>query len=66
MRLMSSGLSEYNGFGLTLCDIFILYVFVLYWFCTWCIQVLRSPNFFFSGMEACGNVEVVGEDLAVL
>jgi hypothetical protein len=30
-----------------------------------CIQVLRSPNFF-SGMEAGRNVQVIGEDVAVL
>ena len=34
--------------------------------CTWCIQVVRSPNFFFSGMEADRNVKVVGGDVAVL
>ena len=32
---------------------------------TWCIQVLRSPNFF-SGMYAGRNVKVVGDDVAVL
>jgi len=34
--------------------------------CTWCIQVLRSPNFFFLGMEADRNVKVVGDGVAVL
>ena len=29
------------------------------------VQVLRSPDFF-SGMEADGNVKVVGGDVAVL
>ena len=34
---------------------------------TWCVQVVRSPNFFFfSGMEVDGNVKVVGDDVAVL
>ena len=33
---------------------------------TWGVHVLRSPNFFFSGMEADRNVEVVGGDVAVL
>jgi len=34
---------------------------------TWCIQVLRSPNFIFSsGMEAVRNVKVVGDGMAVL
>jgi len=33
---------------------------------TWCIEVLRSANFFFSGMEAGRNVKVVGDDVAVL
>ena len=30
------------------------------------VQVLRYPNFFFSGMEADRNVKVVGRDVAVL
>ena len=30
------------------------------------VHVLRSPNFFFSGMEADRNVKVVGGDVAVL
>ena len=34
--------------------------------CTWCVQVLRYSNFFFSGMEADRNVKVVGGDVAVL
>ena len=34
--------------------------------CTWAVQVLRYPNFFFSGMEADRNLKVVGEDVAVL
>ena len=33
---------------------------------TWGVQVLRYPNFFFSGMEADRNVKVVGGDVAVL
>ena len=33
---------------------------------TWGVQVLRSPNFFFSGMEADRNVKVVGGNVAVL
>ena len=33
---------------------------------TWGVQVLRYPNFFFSGMEAHRNVKVVGGDVAVL
>ena len=33
--------------------------------CTWCVQVLRSPNFFSRGMEADRNVKV-GGDVAVL
>ena len=33
---------------------------------TWCVQVVRYPNFFFSGMEADRNVKVVGGDVAVL
>ena len=33
---------------------------------TWGVQVVRYPNFFFSGMEADGNVKVVGGDVAVL
>ena len=32
----------------------------------WGVHVLRSPNFFFSGMEADRNVKVVGGDVAVL
>ena len=34
--------------------------------CTWGVQVLRSPIFFFSGLEADRNVKVVGGDVAVL
>ena len=33
---------------------------------TWGVQVLRYPNFFFSGMEADRNVKVIGGDVAVL
>ena len=33
---------------------------------TWGVQVVRYPNFFFSGMEADRNVKVVGGDVAVL
>ena len=33
---------------------------------TWGVQVVRYPNFFFSGMEAGRNVKVVGGDVAVL
>ena len=34
---------------------------------TWCIQVLRSPNFFFfSGMKVGRNVKIVGDGVAVL
>ena len=33
---------------------------------TWGVQVLRSPNFFFSGMEADRNVKVVGGDVVIL
>ena len=33
---------------------------------TWDVQVVRYPNFFFSGMEADRNVKVVGGDVAVL
>ena len=33
---------------------------------TWGVQVVRYPNFFFSGMEADRNVIVVGGDVAVL
>ena len=34
--------------------------------CTWGVQVVRYPNFFFSGLEADRNVKVIGEDVAVL
>ena len=34
--------------------------------CTWGVQVVRYPNFFFSGMEADRNVKVVEGDVAVL
>ena len=34
--------------------------------CTWGVQVLRYPIFFFSGMEADRNVKVVGGDVTVL
>ena len=33
---------------------------------TWGVQVVRYPNFFFSGMEADRNVKVVGGDVTVL
>ena len=33
---------------------------------TWGVQVVRYPNFFFSGMEADRNVKVVGGDVVVL
>ena len=57
---------NYGGLGASGIQCYSVFRLLLIFQATWGVQVVRYPNFFFSGMKAHRKVKVVGGDVAVL